>query len=105
MARAISRSAAMAGGSFVRRSLALRYNGFAKLNSPHYGGRMNATYLRAPTLYRDHLAHRPGWNYWIVNPEMRCVLITLNDPDDFLAVLQRIGRGKRSDRCRDGTTL
>jgi 2-polyprenyl-6-methoxyphenol hydroxylase-like FAD-dependent oxidoreductase len=72
------------GRSFVRRSLALRYNGFAKLDSPHYGGRMNATYLRAPTLYRDHLAHRPGWNYWIVNPEMRCVLITLNDPDDFL---------------------
>jgi 2-polyprenyl-6-methoxyphenol hydroxylase-like FAD-dependent oxidoreductase len=72
------------GRSFVRRSLALRYSGFAKLDSPHYGGRMNATYLRAPTLYRDHLAHRPGWNYWIVNPEMRYVLITLNDPDDFL---------------------
>ncbi len=72
------------GRSFVRRSLALRYNGFAKLDSPHYGGRMNATYLRAPTLYRDHLAHRPGWNYWIVNPELRYVLITLNDPEDFL---------------------
>jgi 2-polyprenyl-6-methoxyphenol hydroxylase-like FAD-dependent oxidoreductase len=72
------------GRSFVRRSLALRYNGFAKLDSPHYGGRMNATYLRAPTLYRDHLAHRPGWNYWVVNPELRYVLITLNDPDDFL---------------------
>jgi 2-polyprenyl-6-methoxyphenol hydroxylase-like FAD-dependent oxidoreductase len=72
------------GRSFVRRSLSLRYNGFAKLDSPHYGGRMNATYLRAPTLYRDHLAQRPGWNYWIVNPEMRYVLITLNDPDDFL---------------------
>jgi len=72
------------GRSFVRRSLALRYNGFAKLDSPHYGGRMNATYFHAPTLYRDHLAQRPGWNYWIVNPEMRFVLITLNDPEDFL---------------------
>ena len=72
------------GRSFVRRSLALRYHGFAKLDSPHYGGRMNATYFRAPTLYRDHLAKRPGWNYWIVNPEMRFVLITLNDPDEFL---------------------
>ena len=58
------------GRSFVRRSLALRYHGFAKLDSPHYGGRMNATYFRAPTLYRDHLAHRPGWNYWIVNPQV-----------------------------------
>src|SRR5262245_45366628 len=41
------------GRSFVRRSLALRYNGFASLDSPHYGGRQNATYFRAPTLYRD----------------------------------------------------
>ena len=72
------------GRSFVRRSLALRYNGFAKLNSPHYGGRMNATYFRAPTLYPDYLAERPGWNYWVVNPEGRCVIITLNDPDQFL---------------------
>jgi len=72
------------GRSAVRRSLALRYSGFAKLDSPHYGGRMNATYFRAPTLYRDHLAKRPGWNYWIVNPEIRCVIITLNDPDQYL---------------------
>jgi 2-polyprenyl-6-methoxyphenol hydroxylase-like FAD-dependent oxidoreductase len=72
------------GRSAVRRSLALRYNGFAKLDSPHYGGRMNATYFRAPTLYRDYLAKRPGWNYWIINPQMRAVIITLNDPDDFL---------------------
>jgi 2-polyprenyl-6-methoxyphenol hydroxylase-like FAD-dependent oxidoreductase len=72
------------GRSFVRRSLALRYNGFAKLDSPHYGGRMNATYFRAPTLYPDHLAKRPGWNYWVINPEQRCVIITLNDPDQFL---------------------
>src|SRR5262249_35694434 len=72
------------GRSFVRRSLALRYHGFAKLDSPHYGGRMNATYFRAPTLYRDHLARRPGWNYWIANPHMRFVLITLNDADEFL---------------------
>jgi 2-polyprenyl-6-methoxyphenol hydroxylase-like FAD-dependent oxidoreductase len=72
------------GRSFIRRSLALRYQGFSKLDSPHYGGRMNATYFHAPTLYRDHLEKRPGWNYWIVNPELRFVLITLNDPDDFL---------------------
>ena len=73
------------GRSFVRRSLALRYNGFASLDSPHYGGRQNATYFRAPTLYRDHLAHRPGWNYWVVNPKGRCTIISLNDPDEFLA--------------------
>ena len=73
------------GHSFVRRSLALRYNGFASLDSPHYGGRQNATYFRAPTLYRDHLAHRPGWNYWIVHPKGRCTIISLNDQEEFLA--------------------
>ena len=74
------------GRSFVRRSLALRYHGFGKLDAPHYGGRMNATYFRAPTLHREHLAHRPGWNYWIVNPQIRFVLITLNEAEDFLVL-------------------
>jgi 2-polyprenyl-6-methoxyphenol hydroxylase-like FAD-dependent oxidoreductase len=73
------------GRSFVRRSLALRYSGFASLDSPYYGGRQNATYFRAPTLYRDHLAHRPGWNYWIVNPKGRCTIISLNRDDEFLS--------------------
>jgi 2-polyprenyl-6-methoxyphenol hydroxylase-like FAD-dependent oxidoreductase len=73
------------GRSFVRRSLALRYHGFASLDSPHYGGRQNATYFRAPTLYRDHLAHRPGWNYWMVNPKGRCTIISLNDEQEFLS--------------------
>jgi 2-polyprenyl-6-methoxyphenol hydroxylase-like FAD-dependent oxidoreductase len=72
------------GRSFVRRYLALRYNGFAKLDSPFYGGRMNATYLKAPTLYRDHLAHRAGWQYWTVNPEVRATIITLKSDDEFL---------------------
>jgi 2-polyprenyl-6-methoxyphenol hydroxylase-like FAD-dependent oxidoreductase len=72
------------GRSYVRRALALRYHGFAKLDSPHYGGRMNATYLRAPTLYRDHLARRPGWIYWVINPEIRSPIISLNRDDEFL---------------------
>jgi 2-polyprenyl-6-methoxyphenol hydroxylase-like FAD-dependent oxidoreductase len=73
------------GRSFARRSLALKYHGFASLDSPHYGGQQNATYFRAPTLYRDHLAHRPGWNYWIVHPKGRCTIISLNDDQEFLA--------------------
>ena len=73
------------GRSFVRRALALRYSGFASLDSPHYGGRQNATYFRAPTLYRDHLAHRPGWNYWVVHPKGRCTILSLNDDEEFLA--------------------
>ena len=45
---------------------------------------MNATYLKAPTLYRDHLAHRAGWQYWTVNPEVRATIITLKSDDEFL---------------------
>jgi len=72
------------GRSFVRRSLALRYHGFATLDSPYYGGRMNATYLRAPTLYREHLVRDPGWQYWVVNPQVRATIISLNRDDEFL---------------------
>ncbi len=72
------------GRSFVRRSLALRYHGFAKLDAPHYGGRMVATHMRAPTLYRDFLAHRHGWQYWVVNPEVRATIISLAGDEEFL---------------------
>ena len=72
------------GRSFVRRSLALRYNGFAKLDVQHYGGRMIATHMRAPTLYRDHLARHHGWQYWVVNPEVRATIITLSGDQEFL---------------------
>jgi 2-polyprenyl-6-methoxyphenol hydroxylase-like FAD-dependent oxidoreductase len=72
------------GRSFVRRSLALRYHGFAKLDAPHYGGRMVATHLRAPTLYKDHLADKHGWQYWTVNADARMTLISLRGDEEFL---------------------
>jgi 2-polyprenyl-6-methoxyphenol hydroxylase-like FAD-dependent oxidoreductase len=72
------------GRSSVRRSLALRYHGFAKLDAPHYGGRMIATHMRAPTLYRDHLARHHGWQYWVVNPQVRATIITLSGDEEFL---------------------
>jgi 2-polyprenyl-6-methoxyphenol hydroxylase-like FAD-dependent oxidoreductase len=94
------------GRSFVRRALELRYNGFASLDSPHYGGRQNATYFRAPTLFRDHLAHRPGWNYWVVNPKGRCTIISLNDPEEFLAFSKAPDDGTPpTDEAAIGTIL
>ena len=59
-------------------------HGFAKLDVPHYGGRMIATHMRAPTLYRDHLARHRGWQYWVVNPQVRATIITLAGDDEFL---------------------
>ena len=85
----------------MRRSLALRYHGFAKLDAPHYGGRMVATHMRAPTLYRDHLARHHGWQYWVVNPEVRATIITLSGDEEFLIFSKADGRGRAAERRRD----
>ena len=94
------------GRSFVRRFLALRYHGLAKLDSPHYGGRMNATYLKAPTLYRDHLAHRAGWQYWTVN--RRCARPSSRSerrriPDFLQGRRRRRAADRRGDGPHDAT--
>ena len=89
------------GRSFVRRSLALRYHGFAKLDAPHYGGRMIATHMRAPTLYRDHLARRHGWQYWVVNPDVRATIISLRGDEEFLIFSKAPDAAKKLPMTRD----
>jgi 2-polyprenyl-6-methoxyphenol hydroxylase-like FAD-dependent oxidoreductase len=71
------------GRSAVRHSLGIRYSGYDRLDQAFLGGRMISTHLRAPTLYRDYLGHRRAWMYWIVNPELRSTLSTLNGKDEF----------------------
>jgi 2-polyprenyl-6-methoxyphenol hydroxylase-like FAD-dependent oxidoreductase len=70
--------------SAVRRSLGIRYSGYDRLEQAYLGGRMISTYLRAPTLYRDYLGRRRAWMYWVVNPELRSTLFTLNGKDEFM---------------------
>jgi 2-polyprenyl-6-methoxyphenol hydroxylase-like FAD-dependent oxidoreductase len=72
------------GHSDVRRSLGIGYSGYDRLDQAYLGGRMISTYLRAPTLYRDYLGHRRAWMYWVVNPELRSTLFTLNGKDEFM---------------------
>jgi 2-polyprenyl-6-methoxyphenol hydroxylase-like FAD-dependent oxidoreductase len=72
------------GHSAVRRSLGIRYSGYKQLEQAYLGGRMISTYLRAPTLYRDYLSRRRAWMYWIVNPELRGTLFSLNGQDEFM---------------------
>jgi 2-polyprenyl-6-methoxyphenol hydroxylase-like FAD-dependent oxidoreductase len=72
------------GHSAVRRSLGIRYSGYDRLEQAFLGGRMISTHLRAPTLYRDYLGRRRAWMYWIVNPELRSALFTLNGKDEFM---------------------
>lgn len=72
------------GRSFVRGVLGVSYEGFENLRQAFFGGRMVSTYLRAPTLYRDHLHDKRAWQYWIVNPTLRTALVPLNGDDEFL---------------------
>ena len=72
------------GQSLVRRALGIRYEGYEALQQAFHGGRMLATYLRAPTLSREFVGNRRAWQYWAVNPEVRTALIALNGADEFL---------------------
>src|SRR5262249_5311997 len=72
------------GQSAVRRALGIRYVGHDRLEQSYLGGRMISTYLRAPRLYRDFLGRGPAWMYWVVNPELRSTLFSLNGRDEFM---------------------
>lgn len=72
------------GRSFVRRSLGIRYAGEDTLQQAYFGGRMFASYLRAPALYRDVLKDRACFQHWAINPDVRTTIIALNGKDEFL---------------------
>lgn len=72
------------GRSFVRRTLGIGYSAMEQLRQAFFGGRMVSTHLRAPTLYRDVLANRKAWQYWVVNPDLRTAMVALNGVDEFL---------------------
>ncbi|MFZ5691258.1 MAG: FAD-dependent monooxygenase [Pseudomonadota bacterium] len=72
------------GRSFVRRSLGIRCAGEDTLQQAYFGGRMFASYLRAPTLYRDVLKDRACFQHWAINPDIRTTIIALNGKDEFL---------------------
>jgi 2-polyprenyl-6-methoxyphenol hydroxylase-like FAD-dependent oxidoreductase len=72
------------GHSTVRRFLGFRYEGYDRLEQAYLGGRMISSYLRAPTLYGDHLGKRRAWMYWVVNPELRSTLFALDGKDEFM---------------------
>lgn len=72
------------GRSFVRRTLGIRYAGEETLQQAYFGGRMFASHLRAPTLYRDVLKDRACFQHWAINPDIRSTIIALNGKDEFL---------------------
>lgn len=73
------------GRSFVRRAMGVRYAGEGGLEMDFMGGRMLATYFRAPGL-RALMRHPHAWQNWIILPHLRALMLTL-DAEEGLYLL------------------
>jgi 2-polyprenyl-6-methoxyphenol hydroxylase-like FAD-dependent oxidoreductase len=76
------------GRSIVRRELGLRFAGEDALQMDFLGGRMLATYFRAPTLL-ERFPHPDTWMHWVMQPSGRAILLVI-DParHEFLVHFQ-----------------
>lgn len=71
------------GRSTVRRQLGIRYEGESGVERRMMGGAMLATYFRAPR-DRAWLQIAPSWQYWIVTPDLRALMISVDGADQFV---------------------
>jgi len=71
------------GQGMVRRALGIRYAG-ESLQQAYMGGRMFSTHVRVPTLARDFLRTDRGFQYWVINPELRTTITSVNGADEFM---------------------
>lgn len=85
------------GRSSIRRALGIRYQGQDGLEDAFYGGRMFATHLRAPTLYREMLGSRRAWMYWALGAKSRTAFISVNGDDEFLVFTKALQDGGLPD--------
>lgn len=76
------------GPSFVRRHLGIRYVGGDGLEMEFMGGRMAATYFRAPDLL-SRFPHDDTWMNWMMQPGARGIVVVINpDRAEFLMHVQ-----------------
>jgi 2-polyprenyl-6-methoxyphenol hydroxylase-like FAD-dependent oxidoreductase len=68
--------------SLVRRALEIDYAGESGVVRDFMGGRMHATYLRAPALY-GVIPHERAWMYWAFNCERRGLMFALDGRERF----------------------
>jgi 2-polyprenyl-6-methoxyphenol hydroxylase-like FAD-dependent oxidoreductase len=68
--------------SLVRHTLGIRYAGESEVVRDFVGGRMHATYLRAPALY-DVIPHDRAWMYWAFNRERRSFMAAIDGRERF----------------------
>lgn len=87
------------GRSVIRRQLGIRYEGEAGVVRKMMGGAMLATFFRAPR-DQEWLRISPAWQYWIVSPDMRALMISVDGRDQFV-LLSRIPDGADVDAIDD----
>ena len=71
------------GQSAVRRKLGIRYGGGPAAEQAYLGGPMVSTYIRCPDLF-GRIVKPEGWQFWIINPQIRSNIVALNGRDEFL---------------------
>jgi 2-polyprenyl-6-methoxyphenol hydroxylase-like FAD-dependent oxidoreductase len=87
------------GRSMVRRQLDIRYEGEGGVVRQMMGGAMLATYFRAPR-DRTWLQIAPSWQYWIVTPDLRALMVAVDGGDEFV-LLSRIPDGVDASEIDD----
>ena len=89
--------------SLVRRQLGVAYQGEQERDRPFLAGQMYSIYFNAPGLY-ELMPNRPAWQYWVVNPERRGMLLAIDGRRAFVYMTQlRPGedpRGQAEDEAR-----
>jgi 2-polyprenyl-6-methoxyphenol hydroxylase-like FAD-dependent oxidoreductase len=88
------------GQGMVRRALGIHYAG-ESLQQAYMGGRMFSTHVRVPTLARDFLRCDRGFQYWVINPELRTTITSVNGTDEFMFWT----RSKGEDAVADDRTV
>ncbi len=73
--------------SLVRTTLGIQYQGWAGEERDFLGGKMLATYFRAPAFY-DIVPHAKAWQYWSVNRTRRGTISAIDGLGLFVAMAQ-----------------
>ena len=71
------------GGSLVRRQLGIEFEGESGVVRPFMGGSMFAAYFRAK-IDPSWLGVKRSWQYWVINPTLRALLIHVDSQDLFV---------------------
>jgi 2-polyprenyl-6-methoxyphenol hydroxylase-like FAD-dependent oxidoreductase len=83
--------------SLVRHSMGAQFEGASQEQRNFFGGQMLSIHFRSPDLYaklQQGPLHRRAWQSWLVNPELRGLLVAVNGVDLFnMGIQLKPGQG------------